>query len=365
MSSIIIDTRERNVLRHAVELKDTPHTIKQITTGDYVIHNAGKIMIVIERKSLEDYAASFKDGRHDNKEKLLKLREETGCTIMYIIEGPAYPNPKSYFGNIAYANIESSIFHLMIRDGISCVFTKDTLGTAQLLARLVKSVDTLIAKTKKAVSFKAVHVPQTSPLQQTSLETSPEQVPQQASAVTNEITDEIIDEMVETVEAEIASGAGEVTFTSDELAARLTQRRDKTNIEIQRSIWSCLGGITSECADDYIGKIKIRDALAGKVHESNLSVVKLATGKPIGKRQVKSITRLQYDPATQRRMLACVPGISDKTAAELLKTVNLNALLNLSLLDLAEKKGASSKSKDEVGKPIGLVRAKKIQDCFV
>ena len=64
---LIIDTRERNVTRHAKELEEINFEIKQITTADYVVLSPlGNIVALLERKSLDDFAASLKDGRHDN-----------------------------------------------------------------------------------------------------------------------------------------------------------------------------------------------------------------------------------------------------------------------------------------------------------
>src|ERR1700742_3181583 len=142
--TLIIDARERHVTRHDKEFEHITYEIKQITVGDYIVLSpGGNIVAAIERKSLEDYSASLKDGRASNINKLLDLRSKCKCRILYIIEGPEFPDPNALYGNIPYRYIESSIFHLAIRDGVGILRSKDSLDTAKMLARFMCSMDTL------------------------------------------------------------------------------------------------------------------------------------------------------------------------------------------------------------------------------
>ena len=43
------------------------------------------ILFVIERKTWTDLASSLRDGRKENNKKLLKIREETKCQLIYLI----------------------------------------------------------------------------------------------------------------------------------------------------------------------------------------------------------------------------------------------------------------------------------------
>jgi ERCC4-type nuclease len=92
------------VTRHT-ELNDIPWSRVQITVGDYIVVSGDKIVAVIERKTLDDYGASLKDGRANNKQKMINLRKKTGCRIIYIIEGDAFPSPNDCYSNIPYKNI--------------------------------------------------------------------------------------------------------------------------------------------------------------------------------------------------------------------------------------------------------------------
>lgn len=147
MYKLIVDTRERQIIPL---LGDLPHTVDQITVGDYVILDKfNSIIAVIERKTLKDYASSIKDGRINNNKKMLELREKNGCDVFMIVEGPLRPTNVTYSG-IPYKNIQSHIIHSMVRDNIKYLYSKNEIDTAQLLFDLLASLDTLNKQYKGA-----------------------------------------------------------------------------------------------------------------------------------------------------------------------------------------------------------------------
>lgn len=135
---LICDNRERAVTS-LINMEDN-ETIAtaQLTTGDYatVYYDdetpEGVILEIFERKTLSDYAASFRDGRHENKNKLLALRNLTDCLIYYIVEGPA-AEPGDKFCGIKYSGIEASIFNMNTNHGIFVIRTADAEDTARVL----------------------------------------------------------------------------------------------------------------------------------------------------------------------------------------------------------------------------------------
>ena len=281
--TLIIDARERHVTRHDIEFANITYTIKQITTADYVVlAPGGNVLAAIERKTLEDFAASLKDGRASNKSKLIELRNTTGCRIIYLIEGPAYPDPRSYYGNIKYQNIESSIFHLMIRDGISVINTNDSLGSAQMLARLVLSMDSLVAKME-------------------------------------EPTIETLTPLCDIVNKEVSTA---------DMVELLTKRVEKSDNEITRELWSCFPGISVETADEYSKKWSIGDIVCGAIPRTDINSHKLASGRAIGKKAAASLTAPQK--LTEVRLLGTIPGISHAAAVELTNVNSLATILKYS-----------------------------------
>jgi ERCC4-type nuclease len=169
--NVIADTRERAVfdtLRQSLDKDMIELRSVQINTGDYLIcvgesdGDTGEectILACVERKSLNDYAASIKDGRHANKQKLIDLRAETNCAIFYIVEGAITPSESTKFNRIPYKNIESSIFNLMVRDSIHVIRTKDINGTADALLKLSRAYNTHVAPTISAVTLKSLTMP--------------------------------------------------------------------------------------------------------------------------------------------------------------------------------------------------------------
>ncbi len=145
--NIIIDDRESAVIPFLKkqESKNEGITclVKRINIGDYALCYNNNIKVIIERKTWKDLSASIRDGRKANVNKLLKLRKEIGCKIIYLIEGNAYPNPDQYFARIQYKNLISHLNHLMFRDDIHMVYSKDQEYTAYKLFELCKNYMTL------------------------------------------------------------------------------------------------------------------------------------------------------------------------------------------------------------------------------
>lgn len=122
-----------------------------MTTGDYAIQYAGYV-ILVERKTWEDLAASIKDRRiMRNHEKMLAARDQ-GYRIMYLIEGRA-PSPDSAttkVQGIPMANMMAKLDHFAMRDGVWVEYTRSATHTAQRLLELGKNMLTLEPKVTDA-----------------------------------------------------------------------------------------------------------------------------------------------------------------------------------------------------------------------
>ncbi len=305
---LIIDTREKNVTRHAIELADTRHEIKQITTGDYaIISPAGQLLVVIERKTLEDFAASLKDGRHANKAKLADMRLATGCRIVYIIEGPAFPAPTDTFGEMPYHHIESSIFHLMVRDCVTVLRSENTLHTAQILARFIKSMNTLYLK----------HGMREEP-----------------------------------APLLIGHQEGDPQATTRLLTAPVV----KSDNDIVREMWSSFTGISVESADEYMKHWTIADIVQEKIPRATMMDFKMANGRRVNKRIVNALTAVGRP--LEIRLLAKIPGISTQSATTLVTAMPLSRLLMLPDAEL------SALVIGKAGRKLGEKSAKNILKYF-
>lgn len=313
---LIIDTHEKGVSRHP-EILTIPYEVLQITVGDYaMLDPRGQICAIFERKTYEDYGASLKDGRHGNREKMLELRRETGCRVIYIVEGCEFPRPNDCFSNIKYQNIESSMFHLMMRDNIMIWRTADTLDTAKFFVRFYESMCSMRAGGHVEFMGDPEHVDHA------------------------------------TTEESVRDGVSKST-------ALLTAARPKTDIDILRIMWAQWPSITVDSADDYIALTSIYDIIAGRVNPTTL---RLSSGKAPSKRVLRGFGGCDF--TQQVRLLASIHGVSAATAKSALVAAYsicksqrpILTLLELPMLDLANIKVGT--------KNIGVARAEKILTLF-
>ena len=123
--NIIIDDREKKIIE-IIDNYKIDYKIERINIGDIAICYYNKIIAIIERKTWNDLSSSIIDGRKENVNKLLLLRNKIDCKIFYFIEGNIDPKPNSRFNRIAYKNLRSHLDHLIFRDDIHIIHTKNT-----------------------------------------------------------------------------------------------------------------------------------------------------------------------------------------------------------------------------------------------
>jgi ERCC4-type nuclease len=154
MFTLLIDTREpkntedlmrsfdsyapfRSIDRSIITIKT-----QQLSTGDFQILHDDKVLAILERKTLNDYASSLKDGRHSNVNNLLVDRESLGAHLYYIIEGNAFAPHDKLYSRMPYSTIEQSIFGLMIRHQIMIMRTQCPKDTCRaILALMMKYIN--------------------------------------------------------------------------------------------------------------------------------------------------------------------------------------------------------------------------------
>lgn len=133
-----VDDRERAVITY---LGKFMIRVERLTVGDYAFVYNGRVIMVIERKTLADLASSIKDGRMENNIKLLAAQEQSGCQILYIIEGHAYPTPDKKYGRIPFKCLQGKLDSLMFRHNIKIIWTKDSEHTANRLIGLTSTFE--------------------------------------------------------------------------------------------------------------------------------------------------------------------------------------------------------------------------------
>ncbi|MCK9607865.1 MAG: hypothetical protein M0R33_15585 [Methylomonas sp.] len=146
---LIIDTRERDIQNAFGSITDCPTVAQRLYAGDFIIVVGNFPIAIIERKSLIDFAYSFKDGRYENREKLIAFRESyTGKSefitrAFILIEGVLPSDPETMISGIKWKTIESAIFHMALRDDIGAIYSLNIADTAAKLFRMMQSVANL------------------------------------------------------------------------------------------------------------------------------------------------------------------------------------------------------------------------------
>lgn len=150
---VIADDRERAVIKHLEHSVNL--SVERLTVGDYAYVNphTEQVLWVIERKTLNDLASSIKDGRMENNQKLLDAQNKTGCGILYIIEGGAYPRMDRKFSGIQFKCLQGKLDSLMLLHNIPIVWTKDEKHTAARIASMARTVSAHGIKTRTECDF--------------------------------------------------------------------------------------------------------------------------------------------------------------------------------------------------------------------
>ena len=119
---IQIDSRESDLIK-MFEFLNHPINTSSLHLGDALIDN-----IIIERKTLQDLAASIKDGRYKEQSFRLQSALEENFKVFYMIEG----NLDLYVGNIPKETLISAIYSLIMK-GFQVLLTKNTKETAYFM----------------------------------------------------------------------------------------------------------------------------------------------------------------------------------------------------------------------------------------
>ena len=139
---LIIDTREKPDFCEYVHegLKNCEIERQQLDIGDLAFIKGDTYYCIIERKTLNDLAASIKDGRY-NEQKVRILNSDFGKThkhrIYYLLEGDwtqAKRNTK--VNGLPTSTLTSAAISMFARDNIKVYMTKDKFETVEFLAAL-------------------------------------------------------------------------------------------------------------------------------------------------------------------------------------------------------------------------------------
>lgn len=129
-----VDERERNIEFGETELNISIQR-ETLKIGDYIIDNNGPLHC-FERKTFDDFIASNSDGRLDNLEKMIKLREATGCRLSIIFEHDNFFF--SRYKKWTFKRLHSMLNKFDVCYNINTIYTKGLDETASTLLNYCK-----------------------------------------------------------------------------------------------------------------------------------------------------------------------------------------------------------------------------------
>ena len=279
---LIVDDRERAVIPHLLPLCEAQ--IHRLITGDFAFAAGGKTVVVVERKTLSDLAASIKDGRMNNNNKLLDVREKTGARIVYIIEGSPLTPPTRKFGGIAFSTLQSTLDGLAFRHNVIIIWTRGPEETAARLSRLrFKLVDMDFGEANAAV-------------------------------------------------VELNEGG------DSQIPPELLERKEKTVDSVHVNMLRCLKDVSGPTAILLLSKYSLHELISHQFEPEVIYNLKYPSGFIIGQRSLSICEQLIEMPLElQCKIIACIDGVSETLAATILNAIPLVSLTNwtIEIKDLA------------------------------
>ena len=134
---IEIDNREPCIIKDYFMNSDKVYIskLKNLEQGDFIIRDPDEnILLIIERKSINDLLSSVKDSRYsEQSERYLQL-DLPSNKIVYIIEGN-YENFSK--DTIEFKTIYSCIFSLSYNKGFTLLFTENLHSTIILIEQFI------------------------------------------------------------------------------------------------------------------------------------------------------------------------------------------------------------------------------------
>ena len=135
MFKFLVDNREHKVIEKI--LHEEFVELSCLPLGDFIIKKDDEVILVIERKSLNDLLSSINDGRY-KEQKIRLLSNYSKEKILYIFEGKL----KDCFKNNEKVNkmINGALVNTVLRDKITVIRTDSVTETSDILMNIFGKV---------------------------------------------------------------------------------------------------------------------------------------------------------------------------------------------------------------------------------
>ena len=137
----MLDTREAGLAAALTGLA-VPFRVAPLSAGDFWIVSAdGEPLLVAERKTFADFAASNTDGRYREQRARLMAMRGGGASVLYVLEGSwSVGETRTWGGGMTEHTMKRLLARLTLRYGMPVLAADNTTATAQwcrvLLAQL-------------------------------------------------------------------------------------------------------------------------------------------------------------------------------------------------------------------------------------
>lgn len=140
MATIRVDYRERRLFEPLLPGAE----FVNLDTGDFlIVREGGELVMVVERKTLADLAASVKDGRYvEQKARMMATVEGDPRRLALVVEGALFgpEPPDTPVEGVSLGALRTLVLHAQHRDGIAVYNVQDVAGTAALIAHMAEKV---------------------------------------------------------------------------------------------------------------------------------------------------------------------------------------------------------------------------------
>jgi ERCC4-type nuclease len=140
MVVLVLDTREHGLAAELTRL-GTPFQTALLDVGDILIQTAeGEPLLVAERKTHADFAASLVDGRYREQRTRLMATRGQGIAVLYMLEGDWSPNTDRMFHGTSEIQLQRLTSRLILRYGMPVLTTSSLVDTARWCGRLLQQI---------------------------------------------------------------------------------------------------------------------------------------------------------------------------------------------------------------------------------
>lgn len=139
--TLVVDNRERGLLTELQRL-GVEHTVEALAVGDFAIRSEeGQTLLVAERKSHADFAASNADGRYREQRARLMAARGGGTAVLYVLEGTWTGRDDTAVGwRTTEGQLRRLTTRLLLRYGMPVLMSRDVADTATWARLLLTQV---------------------------------------------------------------------------------------------------------------------------------------------------------------------------------------------------------------------------------